>query len=379
MRNIRSDQIGLSGSRAGWVEKPLHELASITMGQSPPSKSYNLLGQGIPLVQGNADIKRRKTIDRVWTTEARKVSERDDIVMTVRAPVGQIAMAHTRVSLGRGVCGIKPHGDRMFLYYALVHSEDHWRILEQGSTFTAVDRQQVSNIRIPVPVDLHEQRVIAKTLSDIDNLLDSLNSIIAKKLAIKKATMQQLLTGKSRLPGFNDEWRKLTLGEFIPFSYGKSLHDNERGQGSSVPVFGSNGIIDFHNRQVTNGPTIIVGRKGSVGQVHHSPNPCWPIDTTFFYTDNDSELTKFKYYLLSTLGLTSMNSDSAVPGLNRSEAHQLTFNIPGEAEQRAIAEVLSDMDAEIAALERRRDKTADIKQSMMQNLLTGKVRLGVAE
>ena len=153
-------------------------------------------------------------------------------------------------------------------------------------------------------------------------------------------------------------WKIVTLGEFAPFTYGKGLPVGKRNPLGTIPVFGSNGIVGYHDSSLTEGPTIIIGRKGTVGAVHYSPIPCWPIDTTFFITGNDSALTRFKYYALSVLGLEHMNSDSAVPGLNRSDAHARTLLLPEESEQRAIAHILGTLDDKIE-LNRRMNETLE--------------------
>ena len=94
------------------------------------------------------------------------------------------------------------------------------------------------------------------------------------------------------------EWQRTTVGEFAPFTYGKGLTASKRNPEGQVPVFGSNGIVGWHDTAWTDGPTVIIGRKGTVGAVHYSPIPCWPIDTTFFICGSDAALVRFKYYAL---------------------------------------------------------------------------------
>ena len=153
-------------------------------------------------------------------------------------------------------------------------------------------------------------------------------------------------------------WRDMTVGEFAAFSYGKSLPASRRSTSGPVPVYGSNGVTGYHDSPLTNGPTVIIGRKGTVGALHYSSVPCWPIDTTFFVTGRDAELVRFKYYALVALGLDAMNADSAVPGLNRSDAHAREMCIPDEHEQRAIAGVLGALDDRIQ-MNRRMSETLE--------------------
>ena len=157
-----------------WSEKSLSDLAVITMGQSPSSIFYNSHGEGLPLIQGNADIESRKTIERIWTIEGNKRCDLGDLILTVRAPVGAAAVASQHACIGRGVCGLKPFGNSGFLFHALVHAEDQWQALEQGSTFTAANSEQVGQFRLFVPDDENEQRAIAEALSDVDGFTQRL-------------------------------------------------------------------------------------------------------------------------------------------------------------------------------------------------------------
>ena len=154
------------------------------------------------------------------------------------------------------------------------------------------------------------------------------------------------------------EWRKVSVGAFAPFAYGKGLPEHRRDSSGQVPVFGSNGVVGFHCEALTSGPTVVIGRKGTVGAVHYSPKPCWPIDTTFYLVDPDPCVLRFKYYLLKALGLEHMNADSAVPGLNRDAAHSREVLVPPLPEQRAIAYILGTLDDKIE-LNRRMSKTLE--------------------
>ena len=163
------------------------------------------------------------------------------------------------------------------------------------------------------------------------------------------------------------EWRTVTVGEFAPFTYGKGLPASKRNPIGRVPVFGSNGIVGYHDSALTDGPTIIIGRKGTAGAVHYSPVPCWPIDTTFFVTGSDASLLRFKYYALRTLGFEHMNSDSAVPGLNRDVAHARELRVLEESEQRAIAHILGSLDDKIELNRRLNETLAAMAQTVFKS------------
>jgi len=140
-------------------------------------------------------------------------------------------------------------------------------------------------------------------------------------------------------------WCEVALGEICEFKYGKSLPDAIRA-GGNVPVFGSNGVVGQHNESITVAPVIVVGRKGSLGEVNFSSVPCWPIDTTY-YIDSTATGADLRWlaYRLAGLGLTKLNKAAAVPGLNREDAYRKRLLLPPLAEQRRIAEVLDRVEA----------------------------------
>jgi type I restriction enzyme S subunit len=155
-----------------------------------------------------------------------------------------------------------------------------------------------------------------------------------------------------------ENWIETTIGKFCPFVYGKGLPEKDRNSSGKIPVFGSNGIVGKHSKPLVNEAGIIIGRKGTAGAIHFSPNPFWAIDTTFYISDFPARDLKFTLYLLRTLGLDKMNSDSAVPGLNRENAHSIKIKVPPIEEQKAIAKILSSLDDKIE-LNRRMNETLE--------------------
>ncbi len=199
MQQLLSGKKRLKGFSGEWKEVKLGEICNITMGQSPSSENYNENSNGLPLVQGNADIKNRKTIDRYWTSEITKICEENDIIMTVRAPVGSIALAIQKACIGRGVCSIKAKKENNnFIYFYLIMIEPSWKTFEQGSTFTAVNSYDIKNIKLSIP-SLQEQTAIANVLQCADTEIQLLQNKLTQIKEQKKGLMQVLLTGKKRL------------------------------------------------------------------------------------------------------------------------------------------------------------------------------------
>lgn len=178
----------------------LKDIAKVTMGQSPNSEDYNTEEDGLPLIQGNADLTDRKQVVRYWTRQSNKKCDAADIIMTVRAPVGAIGIAIYESSIGRGVCSIKPKNvDYWYLYHLLVYKEEQWKKLEQGSTFTAVGSKDIFHFPLFIIHSLEEQTAIAQVLQAADKEIQMLKDKTIKLREKKKGLMQQLLTGKKRL------------------------------------------------------------------------------------------------------------------------------------------------------------------------------------
>ncbi|GMO41587.1 MAG: hypothetical protein Pg6C_02540 [Treponemataceae bacterium] len=197
MQELLTGKRRLPGFKGEWVEKSLGKLATINMGQSPDSRFYNSQKIGLPLIQGNGDIEKRKTIIRNYTSQITKIATKGEIILTVRAPVGSVAKVMFQCCLGRGVCSI--HYENDFIYYYLTYIEPCWSNLSKGSTFDSINFLELDNLLIFLPCDVNEQTAIAAVLSDMDAEIEALTAKLNKAKSIKQGMMQELLTGRIRL------------------------------------------------------------------------------------------------------------------------------------------------------------------------------------
>jgi len=197
MQQLLTGQTRLPGFTGEWQTRRLEDVAEIVMGQSPSSFYYNIYGHGLPLIQGNADVHERKTIKRIFTSQITKRGLRGDVLMSVRAPVGEISRTAFDVCLGRGVCAIRFPNN--FMYHFLIHLEPSWARYSSGSTFDSINSNDVGNMEITLPTCPNEQTAIATVLSDMDSEIEALEHRREKTRQIKQGMMQQLLTGRVRL------------------------------------------------------------------------------------------------------------------------------------------------------------------------------------
>ena len=231
-----------------WTKKTLEEVSLITMGQSPDSKSYNNLGIGLPLIQGNADIIDRKTNPRNWTSQPTKKCNTGDLILTVRAPVGMIAKSIHNACIGRGVCAIKNKNlnNLEFIYQFLLDYESKWGKIEQGSTFTAVSGTDIKLVTLFIPSIL-EQNKIASFLTVVD---DKLQALKQKKTLLeqhKKGLMQKIFSQELRFKDDNGngypDWEEKKLGD-IGYTYNGLTGKTKEHFGNGKPYIQYKQIFD---------------------------------------------------------------------------------------------------------------------------------------
>lgn len=200
----------------GWSQAALSAVAELEMGQAPPSAEVNDTGDGLPFIQGNAEFGFRSPSPVKFCPTPRKRANEGDILMSVRAPVGALNIAHRELGIGRGLAAIKASAvDRGFLWHALSEGVAKLASRAQGSTFAAVNKRDLAQMSLLVP-SLPEQRKIAAILGSVDALIERTQAVIDQVEVVKKGLMQELLT--RGLPGRHTRFKQTEIGE-IPESW----------------------------------------------------------------------------------------------------------------------------------------------------------------
>lgn len=248
----------------------------------------------------------------------------------------------------------------------------------QGDAVVHIVTDEIKSIEIPFP-PLSEQHRIASALMKVDALISNLDKLIQKKQAIKKGAMQELLTGKKRLPGFEGEWKVIRLGDVADIKTGSSNVQDADPSGS-YPFFIRSEHVEKSNKYIFDSEAILIPGEGRIGEIFHYINGKFDCHQRVYAVSNFRWVNavfvlfymkyKFKEHALSQTAKATVDS-LRLPTIKSFEMH-----IPTDiSEQRAIAHVLSTMDSDISALETKRDKYRQIKQGMMRDLLTGRIRL----
>ncbi len=265
-----------------------------------------------------------------------------------------------------------------------------------------INREELSEYRMPVPPPL-EQKAIGRALDDADDLIAALERLIVKKRAIKRGMMQQLLTGKTRLPGFNEAWQDVHAGDIGYFKGGSGFPVRYQGAASgNLPFFkvsdmnnagnelfmirANNYISDSQRKQmgavVMPGGAIVFAKVGAAIFLERkrilAQKSCIDNNMAAFMLNETTADVRFVHYALTNSTMGSLVATGALPSLNGRQLQSIPISVPTDVnEQRAVAAVLGDADNEISALRGRLNKTQAIKQGMMQQLLTGRARLPV--
>lgn len=330
-------------------------ISSLKQGQLDLSESAHLSGEDF----------------QKWT---RRVTPREgDVLFSYETRLGEAALMPSGIQacLGRrmGLLRAKEgRADARFLLYAYLGPEFQQVIRERSIHGATVDRIPLVDlsewpIRLP---SLAEQRAVSALLGALDDKI-SVNAAMARATSgLAEAKYAELVAGAAGIS---------LVGDLVELKYGKALPAAERVLGK-FPVYGSGGMAGFHDTGLVAGPGIIVGRKGTVGAVYWSERDFFPIDTTFYVAPRRAEVSlEFAFFMLRHLGLEGMNSDSAVPGLNRSNVLALEVRVPDSAALRRFHEDVrplfllpESLSAESAAL-------AELRDALLPKLMSGEIRV----
>ena len=376
-----------------WEMKQLQDISDINpqnlSSNTNPNYKFNYIS--LEQVDSGRLLGYSEEIFRTAPSRAQRILQNGDVLMsTVRPNLMAHLFFHDQVPnavCSTGFAVLRAKSDLSVPYFLLSQLfsqsvNDQITKILAGSNYPAINSQDVKLIEIPCPPQISEQRAIAEILLDVDGLLNALDALISKKQVIKQAVMQQLLTGKTRLSGFSGAWQDMRIGDLFDAKAGGDLvqwrYNDVQDNRYPYPIYANGleqqGLYGFSDYAEEPAGAITVTARGTLGQAFYRDTPFVAIGRLLVLKPKISlDARFFSEYI--NYGIHFAVESTGVPQLTAPQVSRYLLPVPSDIEQRAIASVLSDMDAEIAALEQRRDKTIAIKQGMMQQLLTGRVRL----
>ncbi|MCP4062270.1 restriction endonuclease subunit S [Marinobacter flavimaris] len=335
---------------------------------------------------GRIDLSGARCVDEAtfikWNR--RLTPRKGDVVLTREAPLGDIGLIRTddKVFLGQRTMIFRADGinlDQRFLYYSLLGPTLQAQIsaLGSGSTVEHVRVPDAERLVIPHP-PIGEQRKIAGLLSAYDDLIENNKRRITLLENMAEEIYREWFV-RFRFPGWQEAdfekglpagWSIKRLNDILALQYGKALKSEDRVEGT-VPVYGSSGVVGFHNEALVERPGIIVGRKGNVGAIHWSDVAFYPIDTVYYVVSDLSE--HFLYYLLHSVNF--INNDAAVPGLNRKQAYSNEVLVPKSGLIEQFEELVKPLYDQKRSLIKMNDNLEKTKNQLLPRLISGKLSL----
>jgi len=372
-----------------WGIKCLKDDILLLSGHHVLSQYCNTHGEGFPYLTGPADFPNGKIKQTKFTNKPTTVCSENDLLITVKGSgSGSMIQADGAYCISRQLMAIRVQGwESKFVSYSLLQNASRIREASTG-LIPGLSRSDILEQRIPIPKTKKEQKAIAQALSDVDELIASLEKLMAKKRDIKTATMQQLLTGKKRLPGYGEgkgykqtelgeipeDWEVTRFGSIVDYvSSGKT---STKQNGGNIPLYGSTGLIGFSWQGEYKGKALLVARVGAnAGSLNIVDGVYGVSDNTIIVKiDNKHDINFYEYQLIIKR-LNRLVFGSGQPLITGTQLKELFIVEPSYKEQKAIAQVLSDIDSDLSTIESKLQKTKSLKQGMMQELLTGKTRL----
>ena len=298
----------------------LKDVCKINMGQSPDSSSYNESGEGIPFFQGNADFGDRYPVTRIWCSEPKKVAQENDILISVRAPIGAINYSKEKCCIGRGLAALtvdKTKISEKLLFWVLKAKKEELNRQGTGSTFKAISKKSLEELLIP-QIDIKEQEKDVEILEKIYMIIQNKHKELKLLTDLISARFVEMFGDPIRNTQNSPTTKLINV---VKMQRGFDLPVQDRNQDGNIPVYGANGVLDSHNTARIHGGGVITGRSGTIGKVFYTEGDYWPLNTSLFSVDKHGNNVIYLAYLLQMFDLTRFVEGTGVPTLNRNMFH----------------------------------------------------------
>lgn len=397
MRNV--PELRFDGFDGEWEEKKLEDSFNVTMGQSPNSKNYTVDSDSLPLIGGNADIKQGKINPSIFTTQVTKKSYPGNIIMTVRAPVGDLAMNSSEVVIGRGVCSIDGNN---YLYYNLEKKkyENYWRRFISGSTFESINSSDIKNVPISIPEN-YEQEKIGDLFRKLDDLIEIQEDKVSKMEDFKKSMLQKMFPKKDelvpefRFDGFDGEWKNVYVKDIGSFLGGTSIecYFNKKGDYKVISIgsYSNNskyidqGLrVDLNDKTKSkllsrNDLAMVLNDKTTQGNII-GRTLLIDEDNKYIFNQRTQRITPnfdkynslFLYYLFNSdifrNKIKKISQGNTQIYVNWPNVESILLKVPKKEEQAKIGQFFKNLDTQIENEEKLLDSYKMMKKSLLQKM-----------
>ncbi len=363
--------------KKGWEIKKLGEICTVIAGQSPEGKFYNSEGKGLPFYQGKKEYGDKYIGEpTTWTTKITKKAEAQDILMSVRAPVGPINFSTQTICIGRGLAAIRASKmiDKEFLFNFLLKHENEI-IGNTGAVFNSINKAQIEAILIQIPPLPEQQRIVSildQTFAAITKAKENAQRNLQNAREVFESYLHEVFENKG------EGWDKKKIKDCFKLKSGDGLISKNMNYDGEFPVFGGNGIAGLHNRYNLSGSNVIIGRVGALcGNVRHITENIWLTDNAFKVVDFKFDFDhSFLTYLLNYRNLRSNARQTAQPVISNSSLKDVILEFPRSInDQQTIVNKLNALSAETKRLEaiyqQKLLNLEELKKSVLQKVFNG--------
>ena len=389
-----------------WSSEKLGNLCKITMGQSPSSKNYSKNSNDTILIQGNADLISGKIVPRIYTSEITKLSYPGDIILTVRAPVGDLAINEFDSCIGREVCSIK--GNKFIYYYLESLKDKHvWERLSQGSTFESINSNDIKNLNLKIPSNSTQNHII-NFFTAIDTKIELLQKKHGEYIRFKQYLMQNIFADKSaeklRFVDFNNSsWKDYKFKDLGTVKSGVGFSNKYQGhldldynfykvsdmnlKGNEKVMTRSNNTIDDNllkdiGVKLIENPSIIFAKVGEaifLNRKRIAKQPFLIDNNMMAFSPNENVDLEFMYYLATSINFGKYAQTGALPSYNASDIYSIKCKIPPIEEQKRIGKLLSLADNKIDFCSNQLNKTQEFKKGLLQQMFVVQLILSLLQ
>jgi type I restriction enzyme S subunit len=368
------------------IEKFIGEVCKVIAGQSPESKFYNQAEEGLPFYQGKKEFK-EKYIGKptTWTTKTTKEAFKDDILMSVRAPVGPVNFSTEHICIGRGLAAIraKENLNKEYLFYFLIYHENEI-IGNKGAVFNSINKNQIENLKIPLPENIEQQKQIVEVLDKSFEAIDKAKANIEKNIQNTKELFQSRLNEIFSQKG--DGWEEKTINDVCEkiFAGGDVPKDNfskEETDKYNIPIFANavkeRGLYGFTDFAKVTEPSITISARGSgTGHTELRKVSFFPIVRLIVLIPNLELMNlEFLKYLIDNLEI--VRSGSAIPQLTVPMIKEYSVFFPTIIKQKQIVLELDKLKEQTKQLEikykQKLKNLEELKKSILEKAFSGEL------
>ena len=382
-----------------WREVKLEDIIEIEMGQSPKSEFYNQTGEGLPFLQGNRTFGDKYPYFDTYCTENKKIANKNDVIMSVRAPVGDLNIAQTQISLGRGVCAMRLKGEQNsnYLFYLMKHNIKEMINRESGTVFGSVNKKDILGLDVKITNNKLEQKAIAHILSTLDDKIEVNNQINKTLENMAQAIFKQWFVDfefpnedgepykssggemvESELGMIPKGWEVGVLGDIISISSGKrpKKKSKEPYEEFVIPLIGASSTMGYVKEYNYFEPIIIIGRVGTHGVVQRFKDKVWASDNTLVIK---SEYYEYVHQLLGLIDYASLNRGSTQPLITQTDIKNVRILIPYKSILNQYEELVGKLYELVNSRLDENSNLINLRDTLLPKLMSGEIRVPLKE